>query len=392
MAGLNSFISKLIMQIFKILSAIFLSYVVIGIAIPVLPLHIHNGLGLSTLTVGIVVGCQFMATLASRVWSGRGIDKYGAKRILMAGLLIASLSGIIYGASLSLSWMPRISVAVLLLGRVLLGVAESFIVLSALSMLLSSGGSEYAGKMMSWVGIAMYCAYALGAPVGTWSFGLQGFKAVALLTFIIPLLSILLIYNVRDSAPAYHEPVPLKGILMKVLRPGTGLALSSVGFGAVTTFTALFYTEQGWGMVWAAFSAVSVFFILSRMFFGHLPDKYGGVQIALLCVVIESAGQLIIWLSHSSLMVLIGASLTGLGYSLVYPGFGVVVVRSVSPAERSMALGIFTACLDLALGITNPVLGLIADHFNTRSVFLVSAVAVLCATFIAFIMMKPQKK
>jgi hypothetical protein len=36
-----------------IMSAVFVAFLVIGIAIPVLPLHVHQGLGLGTFIVGL---------------------------------------------------------------------------------------------------------------------------------------------------------------------------------------------------------------------------------------------------------------------------------------------------------------------------------------------------
>jgi predicted MFS family arabinose efflux permease len=75
--------------------------------------------------------------------------------------------------------------------------------------------------------------------------------------------------------------------------------------------------------------------------------------------------------------------LTGLGYSLVNPGFGVEAVRRAPPESRGLAMGAYTACIDLALGIAAPVLGLIACWRGLRSVFLVSAMVVLWAAVVA---------
>ena len=64
------------------------AFLVIGLALPVLPLHVHRGLGLSTFVVGLVTGSQFAASLISRVWSGHYADSKGAKRAVVVGLLI----------------------------------------------------------------------------------------------------------------------------------------------------------------------------------------------------------------------------------------------------------------------------------------------------------------
>jgi hypothetical protein len=62
--------------------------------------------------------------------------------------------------------------------------------------------------------------------------------------------------------------------------------------------------------------------------------------------------------------------LTGLGYSLVYPGFGVEAVRRAPPKSAGLASGAYTAFLDIALGIAISALGLIADLAGLGTVFL----------------------
>jgi predicted MFS family arabinose efflux permease len=89
-------------------------------------------------------------------------------------------------------------------------------------------------------------------------------------------------------------------------------------------------------------------------------------------------------------MAAIGAALTGFGYSLVFPALGVEAVRRAPPESRGVAMGAYTACLDLALGVSGPVLGAVASHAGLSAVFLVSAAVVLCAAGIALRLLSQQ--
>jgi MFS family permease len=146
---------------------VFIAYLVIGLAMPVLPLHVHLDLGLSTFVVGLVSGSQFAASFFSRMWAGHQADKKGSKHAVVTGLLIAAVSGLLYLLSLRFAASPVISVGMLLLGRAVLGVAESLIVTGALSWGLALMGPQNTGKVMSWVGTSLYAAFAVGAPAGT---------------------------------------------------------------------------------------------------------------------------------------------------------------------------------------------------------------------------------
>ena len=44
---------------------VLIGFLVIGLALPVLPLHVHQELGLGTFVVGLVTGSQFAASLVS---------------------------------------------------------------------------------------------------------------------------------------------------------------------------------------------------------------------------------------------------------------------------------------------------------------------------------------
>src|SRR5918911_3914446 len=125
--------------------AVFLAFLIIGAPLPVLPLHVHQGLGLGTFVVGLVAGAQFAAALLSRLWSGQFADNRGAKPAVLVGLFAAAAAGFLYLLSLHFVGMPLVSVAVLLLGRAVLGAAESFNITGATIWGLARVGSRNAG-------------------------------------------------------------------------------------------------------------------------------------------------------------------------------------------------------------------------------------------------------
>src|SRR3954469_8066392 len=112
---------------------VLVAFVVIGVAMPVLPLHVHDNLGFGPFMVGLVAGSQFIAALIARIWAGRMADTFGAKRAVIGGLVGATAAGLLYLVSLvslvslGFAGAPQISVGFLLAGRAVLGAAESFI-------------------------------------------------------------------------------------------------------------------------------------------------------------------------------------------------------------------------------------------------------------------------
>ena len=360
-----------------IMAVVLIAFVIIGFALPVLPLHVHQGLGLSTFVVGLVTGSQFAAAIISRVWSGQYADRQGAKRAVIVGLLTAIAAGALYLLSLRFVAAPWASITILLIGRALLGGAESFIITGAVTWGLALVGPNNAGRVIAWMGMAMFAAFAIGAPLGTSLYVTGGFAAVAIATTFVPLATLALVAPLTSVKPQRGAKPGVMKVIGAVWLPGVGSALSSIGFGAILAFSALISAERGWNPVWLSFSTFAISLVLARACLGHVPDKLGGARVAAVSAMIEAAGLALIWLSPGRTVAAIGAALTGFGYALVYPGFGVEAVRSAPPEGRGVAMGAYTVFLDVALGFGSPVLGLIAGWTGLGSIFLASALAVL---------------
>ncbi|MBP1847887.1 MFS family permease [Rhizobium petrolearium] len=372
-----------------IMVAVLAGFLIIGLALPVLPLHVKNDLGFGTFVVGLVAGAQFAASLVSRVWAGSFSDKHGAKQGVIVGLIAAVMSGLLYLLSLAFINAPVLSVAFLLVGRAILGGAESFIITAGVSWGLGLVDREHAGKVIAWVGTAMFAAMALGGPFGTTMFNSYGFASIAVATVAFPflvLIAILRMPAVAPLPPRAHSA--LKSVLGSVWLPGLGAATASIGYCAILAFSSLFYSQQNWHPIWLAFTAFGVALIVARLIAGHLPDKFGGARVALIFVLVQTGGLLLIWLSRNVMFASVGAAVAGFGYSLVYPGLGVEAVRGTAPENRGLAMGIYTAFLDVAMAVGSPVLGWIADHVGLGAVFLASAIVVFCTAGIAVRLMQ----
>jgi 4-carboxymuconolactone decarboxylase len=205
-------------------------------ALPVLPLRVHQGLGLGSFLVGLVAGGQFAAAILSRAWAGRHADTHGPKHAVIAGLAIASVSGLIYFLSLSLVATPSASVGILLLGRALLGVGESFIITGGQSWALAILTVRNTSKALAWVGSAMFAAFAAGTPVGSALYARYGFGAIALTTLLLPLVTLLCVAPLRGVTSIPRVQAGFMKVLASVWFPGLGAAYTAfldvaLGFG-----------------------------------------------------------------------------------------------------------------------------------------------------------------
>lgn len=356
--------------------AVFLGFLAIGLPLPVLPLLVHDGFGFGTVTVGFVIGAQSMATLLTRQYAGRLCDRRGTKPTTLLGFCAAALAGVFYLAS-TLGFAPGVALAVLVAGRLVLGFGESLFITAIAAWSVARVGPAHAGRALAWQGIAMYAAMAFGAAIGGWVEQGFGFVALALLVVVCPLVGAAMTLGLPAIAVVAGPRKSFLSVVRAIWMQGAALALASAGFGTIAAFLALRYQAAGWTDPGIALAAFGCAYIGVRLVLGGLPDRIGGRQVAVLCLLVQTVGQLLIFGAWSPMAAFAGVFVAGLGYSLVFPALGVEAMKRVSAQDRSLFLGAFLACFDLGIGGAGPIAGAVAANFGISAAFLAAAVMAL---------------
>ena len=363
------------LQVVSIVLFTFIGYLNIGIPLAVLPGYVHNHLGYGTVIAGLVISVQYLATLLSRPYASRIIDTRGSKRAVMIGLAGCGLSGMFMLVSTWLTSMPAWSLASLLIGRLVLGSAESLVGSGSIGWGIGRVGAQNTAKVISWNGIASYGAIAIGAPLGVVMVGQLGMWSLGVSIMLLGALGVLLAWPKQAAPIVSGVRLPFLHVLGRVLPHGTGLALGSIGFGTIATFITLYYATNHWENAALCLSLFGASFISARLLFGNLINRIGGFRVAIACLSVETLGLLLLWLAPNPELALAGAALSGFGFSLVFPALGVEAVNLVPASSRGAAVGAYSLFIDLSLGITGPLVGAVAAGFGFASIFLFAALA-----------------
>ena len=371
--------TQLNLRIISIVVFTCICYLSIGLPLAVLPGYIHYQLGYSTLIAGVVISLQYISTLVSRPHAGRYTDIWGPKKVVSLGIICCMLSGLFTLAAVMLQTIPLLAVSALLIGRVFLGVGESFTATGATLWGIKTVGAIHTSRVISWNGVATYVAMAVGAPLGVMLnsyFGISGFAVVVVL---VALIGLLFARTRLDVSVTAGVRAPFHVVVRRIWPYGLGLALGTVGFGVIATVITPYFSAPHWQGAAFPLSLFSIGFICIRLILGNTITRYGGVPVSLVCFVVECLGLLIIWQAPSAWVAGIGAFLTGSGFSLVFPALGVEAVKQVEEQNQGTALGTYSAFLDLALGLTGPVAGWVAGYYALDTLYLLAAVVVAMA-------------
>lgn len=375
---------RLNLRILSVVMFNFASYLTIGLPLAVLPGYVHDVMGYSAFWAGLVISLQYFATLLSRPHAGRYADLLGPKKVVIFGLCGAFLSGLSYLLAGVGGSVGVLGLILLCLGRVILGIGQSFAGTGATLWGVGVVGSIHIGRVISWNGIATYGAMAIGAPLGVVCYQYGGLHGLSLTIMGVALLAILLALPRAAVKASKGKPLPFRAVLGRVWLYGMALALGTTGFGVIATFITLYYDAKGWEDAAFALTLFSCAFVGARLLFPNGINRFGGLNVAMLCFVVETLGLVLVGLAVDPWMAKLGVFLAGAGFSLVFPALGVVAVNAVPQHNQGSALATYTVFMDLSLGITGPLAGLLMAQAGVSAIYFAAAGLVAIALLLAW--------
>jgi MFS family permease len=385
--------SKIRSTIAEFVAFTFIGYFTIGLALAVLPYFIYHNLGFSTMTAGVVISLQYITTFLFRGYAGGIVDKKGPKPAVMMGMIGFAISGALLIIAFFFQTIPILSLVILIITRLTTGFAEGMIGASPINWAILAVGEEHTGKAISYNGVGSYGALAIGAPFGAILHHHFGMSSMAVLIMICGILGY---YYAKPKTALKSDSTAPRQSFMEVFKTvtpyGICLGLGGIGFGTISTFITLYYSQLGWQGAVMNLSVFSISFIIGRLFFEDYIRKYGGMKTAICCLLTEAIGMLILWQAYSPHIALVGACIAGFGFSLVFPALGVEAVKRVPASNKGAALGGYGVFIDISLGLTGPLVGLVEVTFGMGHIFMFSMVMVFTGFIISVLIDHWQRK
>lgn len=373
-------------QFIVMMAALFASYLAMMLPMSSIPVYVAKDLGLSNFLSGLAAGASFYGTLFFRKYGGALADRLGGKHGYARGVTLYIIGGALcVPAALPILPVPM-RFFLLFLGRLVLGVGESMVNVGMVSWGVACMGMQRSGWVMANIGMCMYAAVAVGGQIGFGLYERVGFAPLMAFCAALPLVSLALI---RPFAPLTtrrdgggEARISLFGVLRRIWRYGVPVMLQGVGFAILGAFMSKTFLQRGWPYEGMGLSCFGVGYVVMRIGIGHLPDRIGGIRVALFSFVLEAAGMYAIWLAPDPYWALGGAFLVGMGCSMIFPSLGMEVMRGMPAAMRGVSLGVFTIFQDVTYALAGGTVGLLVDRFGFGVAYLFGALAASCGLLI----------
>jgi MFS family permease len=349
------------------------AFLCVGIPLAVLPRYVHNVLGLGDVAAGFAVGSLSLAAMLMRPFGGRLADERSRRRVVGGGLALCTAGGV--ALTFSSGYASVIA------ARMIAGAGESWVYAAAMAWALDLTAKGRHGSAIALFGMAIWLGAAAGTAAGEALFAATGnFQTVWTTVAVIPFVGLLLLGfaapEAGRTAPAGPRP-PL--ILREAIRPGFGLTLANVGYGAVASLVTLHLVARGVGSPGLALTAVAAAVVVARLAVAWALDRIGPWPVLAAGCISQAVGLVAIAAAHDLSAAIGGGFLLGAGYAAVFPALALMVVAAAPDEQRGAALGSFTAFLDLGLAVAGPLSGVAAAVLGRPQAFLVAAAVTLLA-------------
>lgn len=338
---------------FGVWFATLLGFLAIGAVLPVLPRYVKGPIGGSDIAVGIVIGAFAISAVVGRPIAGRLADLHGRKPVVLAGLLLMSVSSALLLVPGGVPW--------LVFCRLVVGVGDGWLFTAAVTWVIDLAPADRRGQTIGLFGIAVWGGLSGGSVLGQAVFDAASYEAVWLMAAGLPLAGAAMAATLRDP----HVPVPAASrpkfaLPREAVAPGAALALANIGFGTMSGFVVLHLDARGITHAATAFTAFALAVVVSRLFAGRAPDRFGAGPTAAAAFAGEAVGMAMLAAAQSFAVALAGALVMGVGFAMLFPALALAVVSRVDERERGMALGAFTAFFDIGVGLGGPLAGAVA--------------------------------
>ena len=337
--------------------------------LPTAPFRVLE-LGGSTFASGLFLGFLTYASAGSAPVTGAIADRIGRRRALIIASSVILVCAIGYGITTSYPVM----LAIVLVH----GVFWSGLLSASAAYLTHLLPERRRAEGISYWGMSSVAAIAVAPPIAFWIIQHGGWRWICVSCGVLNLLMGAIAWALPEDRVETQLDLPLPQLRAsivewRVLVLSLTLFLYSFGYGAITSFSAMYADALGVSPKSVYLTMLAIVILLTRPLSGPLADRIGYRRVFMPCLALIAVGLLLLAAASGLVWLIASAIIFGVGFGTAYPVFVAYVMRDISAARRGAAFGAVLAAFDTGIGTGSTTVGWLIDHYGFGAAFGVAA-------------------
>jgi len=385
------------------LFAMILANIASAMVFTVLSLYLTH-LGASVGQVGLVYSTASVVPLILQILGGWLSDSIGRLRTIAIGSAAATLGYLGFVLAPSWEWV--------LVALCLEYISGSLVGPSFGAFIADQSSEESRGRVYG-LSISIFLVVGVvGPPLGGWLVDWRGFKTMMLVAFILyagaSALRIWMATTVRFGETQIAKKPTLTGLRSSLsgiiaLLVGGGILTWILLTDGVSDISSQFsnqlqplYVSQLWGLSvtqigWLQ-SILSAVMMIVTFPSGWLSDHFSERRVIAAGFMLQFIGLVIFLTANGFYIFALSAAVLGAGFGMVSPAYDALVSKAVPEQMRGIAFGFFRSSLGV-ISLPAPWIGAqLWERFSPRTPFLLTAMAALISTSMAWFKLKLPPK
>lgn len=322
-------------------------------------------LGASSMMIGFIVGMYSLTNMIGNVLAGRWIDRYGAKKVLIAGMLATAITLLFY----TMINTPEQLLSV----RLIHGLTGGLLAPSVFTLVSHNLNQGTRGRSMALTGAAVGIAAVIGPAYGgimKAKFGVDAvFLSVAIILGVVSLMTALFITHKVDQAGSKEEGLvqgsqPMLSLLKNpyALQAYLGAFTLMYMMGVLTTMLplkieGLQLSERLSGILFSIQGTVAILLFMlptNRIFDRVAPRTTMMVGIGLIAVSVFTLSFF-----SQEIAIMLCMAVYGVGFALIFPSMNTLILDHVQSEDRGKAFGILYSFYSIGVVVGSFSIGII---------------------------------
>ncbi|MFF5995536.1 MFS transporter [Lysinibacillus sp. KU-BSD001] len=363
----NQIFTKRFIALFLTNLSIFLIFYAL---IATLPLYVTGDLGRTDDDAGLLVTAFLISAIIVRPFSGKLLDLYGKKKMLVLSVLLYLACTILY-----LFVQPF---AILLVLRFFQGVWFSIATTAAGALAADIVPKERKGAGLGYYTMSTNLAVVIGPFIGLLVVQAVSFKLLFIVLSVIGLVGCLIALTIQTNdlvVPAVEDRrlhFTFDDLFERKALPIAFLAaLLALSYSSVLSFISIYAEQQDMLTVASYFYAVfAAAMLITRPFTGKLYDQKGPRFVMIPSFIIFSVGLFLLAFMTSAWQFIVAAICIGIGYGTLTTSMQSQAVQSALQNRSGYATATYFTLFDSGIAVGSYVLGLLAVTFSYQMVYM----------------------